>query len=88
MIFESEKPSWVAGGSVENWTMVTCRGRKELFWYLEKTKAFTIQKTLKKSKSPYGVAGALCQIIFVLRKNKYFFGSPKILEKTKMSLWA
>ena len=71
-----------------NWTMVTCRGRKELFWYLEKTKVFALQKTLKKSKSPYGVTGALCQIIFVLRKNKYFFGSPKILEKTKMSLWA
>ena len=61
---------------------------KRIVLVLRKTKVFALQKTLKKSKSPYGVTGAFCQIIFVLRKNKYFFGSPKILEKTKMSLWA
>ena len=56
---------------------------KRIVLVLRKTKVFALQKTLKKSKSPYGVTGAFCQIIFVLRKNKYFFGSPKILVKPK-----
>ena len=45
---------------------------KRIVLVLRKTKVFALQKTLKKSKSPYGVTGAFCQIIFVLRKNKYF----------------
>ena len=66
-----------------NWTMVTCRGRKELFWYLEKLR-FLLSKKLWKNQNPLmGLQELFAKLFLYLEKISTFFGSPKILVKPK-----
>ena len=65
-----------------NWTMVTCRGRKELFWYLEKLR-FLLSKKLWKNQNPLMGLQELFAKLFLYFEKISTFWLSKDLRKNQ-----